>query len=438
MPAIAAAFAVLCAVLLPTRGQAGSIARRELSTELATADGSTIWRSARRATGIAALVLVLIVMVQAAMSSRALLARHYDAASRIAPWSTRANEAQSTIDLAQNHPDQAWAHAKRAIRLSPISAPAVRNLALVRMLEQAKDSDKLMQVAAALGWRDPLTQLWAIGAAQRSGEPGKAVQRAEALFRQHSFVLPALQLLLQGSDQKQISALLARRLAQRPDWRPEVLAAAGQLSTDQLQQFGTVIALVSRSGARVTSDELKPVLQNLVSDQRAAEAQRLWAQLNPALIANGDFTEVKEADGVLLPVGWDIPAQSREMVTVTGHDPQLRNLGLRIGQSSWVTVASQETMLPAGNYSFSYQAREAGRSPVTLRWQFRCRLSSEREAVEARLTPGNQWRTFAGRFNVPPRDCPIQTLALKRIEATDQSETWVDNVRFTAGAVNSL
>jgi hypothetical protein len=179
---------------------------------------------------------------------------------------------------------------------------------------------------------------------------------------------------------------------------------------------------------------MKPLLQAFASHGRAVEAQRLWLLLNPSLIDNGGFDALVDSQGLLSPAGWDVPSQNRERVTISIPDSGSRNRALRIGRTDWVTIVTQDVMLPPGSYSMSYAAREAGPSPVTLRWQFRCRGAKQVQGSQAELLPRQGWQTFSADLSVPPRDCLIQRLALKRIRADDQSETWVDSFRIAPTA----
>ena len=91
---------------------------------------------------------------------------------------------------------------------------------------------------------------------------------------------------------------------------------------------------------------------------------------------------------------------------------------------------AQDTMLAAGSYTMSYVARETGPSPVVLHWQLKCRGARKTQATQAQVLPHQGWHSFATTFDVPSRDCLIQRVALKRVEADDQSETWVDSVHI--------
>ena len=387
--------------------------------------------------GRVATLIVLIaasaVSIEAGISARAIMNGDYREAASIAPWSTRAYEREATSQLMRLD-DSAAIAARQTIRLSPINASAIRTLGLLRLEEgDAYAGNRLMEAAAGLGWRDLLTQFWSIDAAERTGEPVKAAQRAEALFRQ-GFYLPGLQLLLQADDFEQMSRLLAAMLAQRPSWRPELLHSVGGLSGSASARFQLVLASLSKTPNRVTTEEMKPVLQALASHKRSAEAQRLWLELNPALIDNGNFDALQDTEGLLSPAGWVVPTQNRQSVTVEVPQSGPRNRALRIGRTDWVTILTQETMLPPGSYSMSYAALEMGPVPVVLRWQLRCQGAKETQAAQAQIPPNQGWRSFAATFVVPPRDCLIQRLALKRIDADDRSETWVDSVRIARAA----
>jgi O-antigen ligase len=431
MPALSGAFAVLFAALLPTRISAPSVNGRDLA--VVERPRLTLRLLARRLATLVPLIAASVVCVEAGISARGIMSGHYREAASIAPWSTRAHEREATSELMRLDASAAVA-ARQTIRLSPINASAIRTLGLLRLEEgDAYAGNRLMEAAAGLGWRDLLTQFWSIEAAERTSEPVKAAQRADALFRQGIY-LPTLQLLLQADDFDQISRLLAGMLAQRPPWRADLLNSVGGLSGPAAARFQLILASLSKTPNRVTTDEMRPVLQALASHERLGEAQRLWLELNPALVENGDFDALKDSQGLLSPAGWVVPSQNREKVTVAVPQSRPGNRALRIGRTDWVTILTQEMMLAPGSYSMSYSALEKGPATVVLRWQLRCRGAKETQATQAQIPPQQAWHSFATTFVVPPRDCLIQTLALKRIDADDRSETWVDSVRIARSA----
>jgi O-antigen ligase len=431
MPALSGPFALLFAALLPTRVSQVNADGRDLAVVDRT--GPASMHLAGRLATLIVLIAASVVSVEAGISARGIMSGHYREAASVAPWSTRAYEREATSELMRQDESAAVA-ARQTIRLSPINASAIRTLGLLR-LEEGDDhaGNRLMEAAAGLGWRDLLTQFWSIDAAERTSEPVKAAQRAEGLFRQGIY-LPALQLLLQADDFDQISRLLAGMLAQRPPWRPELLHSVGGLSGSASARFRLVLASLSKTPNRVTTDEMRPVLQALASHERLGEAQRLWLELNPALVDNGNFDALEDSQGLLSPAGWGVPSQNRESVTVAVPQSRPGNRALRIGRTDWVTILTQDTMLAPGSYSMSYAALEIGPRPVVLRWQMRCQGAKETQATQAQLLPEQGWHSLATTFTVPPRDCLIQRLALKRIDADDRSETWVDSVRIAPAA----
>ena len=103
-----------------------------------------------------------------------------------------------------------------------------------------------MQTAATMSWRDPLTQMWAMQASQRTGEPDKAIQRAEALFQQEEFLAPSLALLLQDAPNGPTARALTQALAQRPIWRAGFLKASAELAPVYVAKLAAVASTLNR------------------------------------------------------------------------------------------------------------------------------------------------------------------------------------------------
>ena len=428
MPALAAAWLVFCALLLPVASEQ-TAAPNARAKKPSQPDVAAKPRQLSRAL-LGPLVVIWLVMLQAGMSARAISDKRYDDAASWAYWSTRVNAALATEALANDNSVQAWRSANAALRLSPINVEAMRDLAIIRLAQGSDDGHRLMRVAAALGWRDVMTQLWTIAASQKLGEPEKAVQRAEGLFRQGKLVGPTLNLLLRSANSDATARLLAGRLAERPDWRRQVLNRAGELSEADFQRFEAVVSHLAATRAPVTGAEIKPVINAMVGQGRATEAQRLWIKVSPALVDNGDFRQLNESSGGL-PAGWQVPPQNRSATAVVAYGRNEQ--ALRVSHTKWVTLISQTTMLPAGTYRLTFAARELGLGAVLLRWELRCHGTSKAQIIENRVAGRGGWTTFSAAFDVPPRDCLRQTLALRRFEADTEAETLVDRVRITRG-----
>ena len=429
MPAIGATLALLCAVLLPTKPPASAAAGRDLVVR-----GQTGSRNLRfwlvRGPAIVAMAAFGLLAIQAAGSSRAILDERYDVATAWAPWSTKAHERLSTAALLRNDAGRAGSEAMAAVRLSPISAPAIRTIGLVRIAQGSRrEGGRIMQIAATLGWRDPITQLWAIDTAERSGEPEKALQRAEALFSQQSFVAPALAQLLRAPSNEHMPGLLVATLETRPSWRETLFEGSARLPSSDMPYLEALIAGLGRTKAPVSVEEAQPLLDSLVARDNAVAAQRIWALLHSGnLVTNGSFERFDNRRGRALPHSWNVDSADLSRVAIVELDG--RNHAARILSSRGTAVLSQDLVLIPGTYSFTYDGRAHAGADVLLNWELRCRNSGELQTLEAQIEPGPNWRKSSFSITVPDRDCPIQRLALRRVRANDDQEVWLDNVQL--------
>jgi O-antigen ligase len=426
MPALSATFAVLFSILLSNRS-----ARSSASRDLAPLHHQSLRRSAQPSKAQWLLLLPLaglaLLAVQAAMASQALIDRSYASAAAWAPWSAAAHERLATELLLQGRLDEASEEADAAVALSPIDGAAIRTLGMVRLANgDLKAGERLMGLAIVLGWRDPLTQLWAVQRADASGETDKSLQRAEALFRQERAVLPAIVQLLHSS-RPTVFPKLASMLAANPPWRDAFFEAAAGLPAGQVSAFTRLIAILARTSAPATPDELSPLLSQLVAAGKSEDARSLWNTARArGLVANGGFERTELRLRTPVPADWNIADQSRAKIDVVasprGH--VLRILGAK--SSSW--VLSQELMLRPGNYAVHYRGRASNAPAAAIKWELRCTDSPIRQSAEARLPGDGAWRQEGAVFTVPEQDCPIQTVVLRVVGGTPAAEILIDDV----------
>jgi hypothetical protein len=427
MPALSCVFAVLCACLLPT--PVPPVHR----TDLVVADQrrTRSWTLyGTRAAGSAALAAAALFVVQAGVSAKNLLLDDYAAARGWAPWSTAAHEVLADDAIAGSNPSQANDEAVKALRLSPINAVALRTAAMARVLDGSTASGRqLMGIAVSLGWRDPVTQLWAIGASEQTGEPDKAVQRAEALFQQNLFLPSSLELLLRAPDSPTTRSLV-ETLSSRPEWRADFVKAAAQLPSAYDVNIEQLAFRVNDSGAPLSIDEAQPLLDRLIEANDLADARRLWAGTHTSgVIANGTFEQVGERAGADVPRDWDI--SDEDLATIAIQAPAFGGDGraLRISAAARSgPILSQRLMLPPGSYALTYRARSGEGAAVALRWQLSCSSSDDRQRSKETPAVSSEWQEFTAQFSVPIQDCPIQRLALERPNAIHSHEVWVDDV----------
>jgi O-antigen ligase len=432
MPALSGLFALLCALLLPSAtlvprpGSAGNdqpAARR--------------WPLAARGAALLGLAGALALSVSAGLSARALQHDQPAVAAVWAPWSTRAHEQRATALLGKSRQAEALAAAGAALRLSPISTPAMRNVAIIRMMQgRTSAGDRLLEIASSLGWRDAITQLWAISAAQRSGEADKAVMRAEALFRQGHFEQPALILLLDPRANGKAREQLVKALAERPEWRRGLLRAGSTLQPAVLAQFEQLVAQLGATKAPPTMDEAQPLIDRFIADGAIGRAQHAWAATRgKGLILNGNFEDVSQRDGVEVPTDWGISGDGMTGLSLASPSfadkagRSLRIVNARVG----APVISQRLMLAPGSYQLSYRSSAQQGSGVTLKWTLRCQGQPSGQSSIQEPGPRGRWGVAQAVFTVPNRYCPIQRLALQLIGDSRAHEIWLDDVIFRAG-----
>lgn len=429
MPALGGLFALLSAILMPSPAMSG---RNPRMHHMAQSLSPARLPLPARALALLGLAAVLIVAVQAGLSARALQRQEPAAAAAWAPWSTRAHERQATAYLLQSRTAEALGAADAALRLSPISTPAIRTVAIVRMMQgQAGAGDRLLEIAAALGWRDVITQLWAISAAQRSGEADKAVMRAEALFRQSIFDSSALALLLDPSASGEVRERLVKALAERPEWRRQFLKAGSTLPPRPLGQFELLVAQLGATKAPPTMDEMQPLIDRFIDAGAIGRAQHAWAATRgKGIVLNGDFENVGQRDGIEAPADWDISGQdliglslgSPKFARGPGHS--LRIFNTRTG----APIIAQRLMLAPGAYQLSYRSSGQEGGGVMLKWTLRCQGQNFDQSTVQRPGGAGGWQRAQAIFTVPNQYCSIQRLALERVGDIHPEEIWLDDV----------
>lgn len=429
MPALAAIFALCCALLLPTRRLARS---REL--ELVPGKPRLPAGTARLAAA-AALAALAVLIVQAGLSNHQLQSGRFGEAAKWAPWSTKAHEQASTAALLAGQTDAAWREGLAALRLSPISAPGVRSAGIVKYLRgNSMVANPLMDAAAALGWRDQLTQLWVIESASQSGEPVKAVQRAAALFRQNQFPPAALIILLRAPDRAQSHAAIADTLNRKPHWRERFLALGGDIDAPDVPAFEQLLGQLDRSPEGVSDPEVRPFVDKLIDLGDYAAARRVWALTrDKQLLANGGFEALDDWEGKQIPSSWTLGRNDRGLPDPGAAPAGGHGLALRIPAGNASTaIMWQRLLLTAGDYALSFRVQSMRPQGITVHWTLGCGSNGASKSGEAALAPTAAWQNFTILLAVPIQDCPVQRLVLRRTSGIHASEIWIDDVRFKA------
>ncbi|HEY8591341.1 MAG TPA: O-antigen ligase family protein [Sphingomicrobium sp.] len=425
MPAISGTFALLCAAILPTQTV------RSSGTEVALALRPRF--PLMTVTAVLMIASPALLSMQAGLSARALWQGSYASASKLAPWSTAAHQKEANRAFFLQKPRVASAEAARAVALSPINAPAIRTLGLVRLSNgETVSGNRLMRLAAALGWRDLPTQLWAIDAAKKTGELEKAVDRAEGLLRQQTLAPAAVLQLLDAPDWTTMRALLVERVAERPAWRSTFLDAGKDLPAAELDRWAEVIQSVSGNRAPLTISDSRTAVQTLVERGRLRSAQLLWQQTHGrSFVTNGSFDEVDDSSGA--PKYWKLASENLANVVVEQPEFSPGDHALRITANGEYPGVWQDLMLKPGSYDLSLRAAAGTPSAATVQWQLVCDRSWVGDRKPLTIRPGKNWEKARLSFTVPDQDCPIQRLEIVRAQAMPRGPIWLDDIALTKG-----
>lgn len=435
MPALAAPFALFCALLLPRRADTPSTSAQAQPREIAVVKPRSRGRSVTfRALTIAVLALLMLLMVQAAVSSDRVRKGRFASASSWAPWSTRANEGASMRALLEGRPEVALRQANAALRLSPINAGAMRSIALIQYLRgDPAVAAQLMSNAAALGWRDPVVQLWVIDRALRTGETATAVQRAEGLFQQGLFPPMALALLLRAPNHEASLNALAASLGRQPRWRGRFMDAAAQAEARDLPALEKLLNKLAAKPGGLGPDDSEYLIDRLVDSGEFAQAQRIWAMTHRGkLVANGDFEAgTSGARGSLTPDHWSVSRVLTNAPKIGLAPAGGRGNALQISPSNaQQPILAQPLLLAPGAYALSVRSYARNPTGLSLSWQIRCDGMSGQKPVKNPLSNSGGWQEHRAVFLVPMRDCPIQRLALRVPGHIGSNEIWIDDVRL--------
>jgi hypothetical protein len=428
MPALSCVFALLCALILPR-------AHAPTQRQLVAVEGAGARSTRRRITPVRAgamlmLAAATVIVIQAGVSSHELLDGSDAAAVRWAPWSTEARENAATEALVHGRSADAVKQAYVAAALSPISAPAIRTIGLEQSAAGSLAAgSRLMDLAAGLGWRDPLTQVWAIDAAKRSGEADKGRERAEALLQQHMFQLATLAMQQQPASPALQAAVVAA-LAKQPEWRTQFLNSGRDLPKSTLDNFEQLMLELGKTGAPPTLGESGWLVDRYIDLGRVDEARRLWSAIHGnALVLNGDFERVDTGRGGNLPADWSISSEDVPAIDIGRPEAGDDTRALRVYETHGsAPVISQHLMLLPGSYVLSFRASESPASGSILHWEVRCLQSGVDLGGNATLSDGAAWQQFTVDLTVPNQNCPVQRLALERLGDIHPHELWIDDV----------
>lgn len=322
------------------------------------------------------------------------------------PLAAEAHRAAAIRALRLGQPGalKAAQNAVSADPVDPHSAALLGGASL--LLRQQGQADRAFRVAAQLGWRDPLTQLYFMNLALRSGDTDLAALRLDALLRQNP-LLPARDVILSAFEgSREGRDAIARRLALRPAWTSQFMGKDTLLPLSVLRTRAAIVASVPDK--RWGCDAVAPMVNRLVKAGDATTAKRLWIahcpDASPA-IADPAFARLP-AQRTVTPFDWNLVGGGD--IAITHPAVNQRGLIATVSGAASRQVAWQMLTLPPGTYYLRGIAQElGGGSADALAISFACDFGERRQVPISVSSKGN----FSAQLQVD-QACTSQIIAV--------------------------
>ncbi len=334
----------------------------------------------------------------------------------LAPWSSSAwlalaNQAQMDEKL----PDSERA-AARALGIAPMEAGAVRAAAYAAIArgDTARGS-ALFQNAAALGWRDRMTQVWLVQAGLAAGNLQIAAERLDALLRQGTLAEPLMQQMRIVFQQPGGEAAIVERLASGPPWRQGFLNGIADEAPENPAKLLAMLRQMRAAGVPATPQETSLIRWRLGDAGNFGAARAIWlASGGRGVIEDPGF----EAQTGIIPAGgapyaWRAPtlAGVRAMVAEGGAGGSRQSALLTSDGYAGGVALAQTIALRPGAYRIAATLRRSdGRTSAPGALRVTCAGTDTALAVLQPRTLTPQWTRLSASFIVPP-GCGAQVVA---------------------------
>lgn len=310
---------------------------------------------------------------------------------------------------------QAMTLARAALTREPMNVTALRTLGLA--LEQTGDqagANRIMFLAADLGWRDVALQLWLIKAYALKNDVLSALGRANALARTNHLPEITYPLFLASITDDQLRPALAQQMADRPLWRGNFFYRVLQLPADQMPYVAKLISELAKIGSPISPQERAIYLTRLVQVGQGQAAYAYWLREQRSagsdaapLSWDGGFEHVPAVNALGAPFEWRLTPESTGVAGIVPSPKQGKQLSISPGSDYRGPLVAQTTVLQPGRYRLS--ARVEGDAASTgLRWTIRCLPANH----ELALDTGRSGAQFGPGNFVVPAGCAAQTLAI--------------------------
>lgn len=302
--------------------------------------------------------------------------------------------------------------ARLSLRKAPFNARALRVLGLAVAADDPEYADHLIGLAGDWSLRDDPAHVWLMTRRAEQGRYAEALASADLLARRREDLNPQLFAVFDAFAASDAgAAMLAQRLAARPNWRPAYLGVLAA-QPDAAASGARLAAALERTRAPMTDQELGAVYAHLLQASDLAGLRDLRQRLarpKAALLTDGDFPARPSGPE---PFAWQQAGTADVLPAPGGREGTALRLTFD-GFTAGVPMA-QVTTLPAGAYRLTGTAYWEGPAPAERpAWRVLCQDDGAPMGQAAPGGAAGAWTRFAVDFAVPAEGCLAQQLRLE-------------------------
>ncbi|HWU03117.1 MAG TPA: hypothetical protein VN222_10295 [Novosphingobium sp.] len=267
---------------------------------------------------------------------------------------------RTMLDWQRHDMVAARSDARDALARTPAESRTLAAYAMTRLLDHdPAGANQAFRLAAQLGWRDRLTQLYWLNQALELGDMRVAALRLDALLRQEperAADEPAVTYLESLPDGR---AQWVARMAERPNWLLPYALQADKLPLAEVVLRAQTLRELAGHGTVLGCIAVSPLVERLIAGGAVDAARDLWLAQCPGaaghVVTDGRFIDARP-DQTLASFAWQFMGQPDASAQLApGSRDGQRQVMMTTTGTGPVILLRQLVMAPRG--------------PMRLRWR---------------------------------------------------------------------
>lgn len=327
--------------------------------------------------------------------------------------------------------------ARATVLVDPTNDRALRVLGLAtEQLGRHDEAATIMDQAAALGWRDTPTQLWALKAAAINGNITAVMQRTDALARRNKEGALTTAVFLAAVTDPQSRAALIDSLARQPMWRGAFFASVREhLPVTSLDGIEILYRDMQVQGVSISPVEQLSYVDRLINIGQFWRARAFWVK---SFKISQDLLKTFPYDAnfaLAAKLGGDVAVSQFEwrlnpdLAGAVDFDSEGTgsSLSLPANLNNGATIISQVVMLAPGTHDLTALVRGQA-TAAAAGWSITCLPSGQ--DLSRRLPNGADDELSHVIFDIPAQSCEAQRLSLMTRDQLDSQAVSITNIRI--------